>query len=100
MEKINRLHGVAVKRADELCLGDLMLVIPWFFPSGKLFRRPRIEPVWSLELTGDDVTINTATTTSMNNSVLVLTKDDGTPMCWRDTDLRTREEEWEAYYNA
>lgn len=100
MEKINRLHGVAVKRADELCLGDLMLVIPWFFPSGKLFRRPSIEPVRSLELIGDDVTINTTTTTSMNNSVLVLTKDDGTPMRWEDTDLRTREEEWAAYYNA
>jgi hypothetical protein len=70
LQVIPRLWGFAVKRADELCVGDIIVQDPCgFFPS-KLM--PEFISVHTLQLTGDDVVVNEGLTTSQGNCVLVL----------------------------
>ena len=70
MQVIPRLWGFAVKRADELCVGDIIVQDPCGFFPGKL--RPEFISVHTLQLTGDDVVVTDGVTTSQGNCVLVL----------------------------
>ena len=59
--------GATLKRADELNLGDRILM-PTVF-DGEV----KVQEVWKLELQGnDDVEVNDVLTTSIGNTFLVL----------------------------
>ena len=60
---------IHLKRADELRLGDYVIVATW---NGI----PKIEYVASLDLEGDDVVVNDATTTSRSNMFDVVIVDE------------------------
>jgi len=93
MEKIERLvDNVVIKKADELCVGDVIL------DSGLRFENkdgiiaqispPRLVRVWDLGLVGDDVIVNAGqTVTSIGNKFLVISDNNLVPVkAWKFED--------------
>lgn len=82
MERIDRLHGVAIKAANELCVGDVILDRGFLFERSDgevaVISKPELVAVNELDLVNDDVLINGgAWTTSVGNKFLVITDNGG-----------------------
>lgn len=100
MEKIDRLHGVVIKAAKELCVGDVILDegSKMRMDDNKVhfWKGPQHMPVHNLALVGDDVYINDgAVSTSIGNKFLVLADEHGNPLpSWNIV-----YNEWAQYYD-
>lgn len=76
---VSRLHGVVIKRATALSLGDIIINLP-FFIDGNLIRDSYTFRVTGLRHAGDDVHVwgddGSEFSTSENNRVLVVRSED------------------------